>query len=141
MVETNSLPNQAVVDVVAWICLQENRVLGARTRGNTVFYLPGGKRKSSETDWTALSREVREELSVMLTHRTFAKMLIVDEVAHGYSEPTYVHMQCFRADYSGVLTPTSEIAAIAWLRYSDLKRCAPATQRVIEYLHEHRLIE
>jgi 8-oxo-dGTP diphosphatase len=65
----------------------------------------------------------------------------VREVAHGYAEPTQVIMRCFQADYTGEIIANSEIEAIAWLRYTDLDQCAPATQRVLEYLYQRQWID
>lgn len=131
-----SAPNTAIVDVVAWICIRDRRVLCARTAGKDVFYLPGGKREPGESDWEALHREVQEELNVSLIAETFTEVMAVQEVAHGYTEPTQVTMRCFQADYRGEIMANSEIEEIAWLRYRDLDQCAPATQRVLEYLYQ-----
>lgn len=128
------------LDVLAWICLQDKRVLCARTKGNDVFYLPGGKREPGESDWVGLAREVQEEMSVTLVEGTLKEMLTVAEKAHGFAEPTWVKMKCFVAEYDGELKPSAEIEAIAWLSMQQLQQCAPATQRVLEYLAKHQLI-
>ncbi|MEM9152066.1 MAG: NUDIX domain-containing protein [Cyanobacteria bacterium P01_F01_bin.3] len=129
------------LDVLAWICLENRRILCARTKGNEVFYLPGGKREPGESDWEGLSREVREEMSVTLEEGTLTKVLTVEEKAHGFTEPTWVSMKCFKAAYQGVLTPSAEIEAIAWLSIKDIAQCAPATQRVLEHLASQQLID
>ncbi|MEL7142770.1 MAG: NUDIX domain-containing protein [Cyanobacteria bacterium J06643_4] len=136
-----SQPPVTVLDVVAWICIQNKHLLCARTRGNDVFYLPGGKRESGESDWTSTAREVKEELGVQLVDGTLTEVLIVEEKAHGFTEPTRVVMKCFQADYVGELKPCSEIAEIAWLRYAEKSKCAPATQRVLEHLAKQQLID
>lgn len=130
-----------VVDVIAWVCVENRRLLCARTRGNDVFYLPGGKREPAESDWEGLAREVQEEVGVTLVLSSFKAFVTIDEVAHGYDKPTRVTMKCFKADYRGSLAATSEIEEIAWLRFADKLRCAPATQRVMEYLQQHCLID
>jgi pimeloyl-ACP methyl ester carboxylesterase len=130
-----------VVDVVAWICIRNRQVLCARTMGKDTFYFPGGKREKGESDWEALSREIQEELNVSLIAETLTEVMVVQEVAHGYTEPTQVTMRCFQADYTGDIMATSEIEAIAWLRCSDVDRCAPATQRVLEYLYQQQWID
>lgn len=133
--------NSTVIDVVAWIYIRDRQILCARTRGNDVFYLPGGKQEKGESDWEALRREVQEELNVNLIAETFTELIVVQEVAHGYTEPTQVTMRCFGADYKGEIMASSEIEAIAWLRYRDLDQCAPATQRVLEYLYQQQWID
>ncbi len=74
----------------------------------------------------------------MLLPETLIEMLLVEEAAHGYVEPTRVKMKCFRADYRGELTPSSEIA---WFNSRDRHRCAPAAQRVLEALSNQGLID
>jgi pimeloyl-ACP methyl ester carboxylesterase/8-oxo-dGTP pyrophosphatase MutT (NUDIX family) len=136
-----SAVTSTIIDVVAWICIRDRQVLCARTTGNDVFYLPGGKREKGESDWEALRREVQEELNVSLIAETLTEVMVVQEVAHGYTEPTQVTMRCFGADYRGEIMANSEIEAIAWLRYIDLDQCAPATQRVLEYLYQRQWID
>jgi pimeloyl-ACP methyl ester carboxylesterase/ADP-ribose pyrophosphatase YjhB (NUDIX family) len=136
-----SAVNSTIVDVVAWICIRDRQILCARTVGKDVFYLPGGKREKGESDWEALRREVQEELNISLIANTLTDVMVVQEVAHGYTQPTQVTMRCFQADYTGEIIANSEIEAIAWLRYTDLDRCAPATQRVLEYLYQQQWID
>ena len=133
--------NNKTVDALAWICLQNRRVLCTRTRGKDVLYMPGGKREPGESDWEALSREIQEELRVGLVANTLAEVTVVEDWAHGYSSQTQVRMKCFQASYVGELTPSAEIEEIAWLRYGDVERCAPAAQRVLECLHARQLID
>lgn len=128
------------LDVVAWVCVQDERLLCARTKGNDVFYLVGGKRESGESDWSALSREVAEEVNVALVQSTFAELVTIEEKAHGHGAQMWVKMKCFTAEYTGELAASGEIAEISWLSNIDAERCAPATQRVFEYLFEQKLI-
>jgi 8-oxo-dGTP pyrophosphatase MutT (NUDIX family) len=41
---------------VAWIRLEEGRILSTRSRGKEVYYLPGGKREPGESDLDTLDR-------------------------------------------------------------------------------------
>lgn len=105
--------NRTMIDVVAWIGIKDRQILGARTAGKDVFYLPGGKREPGESDWEALHREI--QLNISLIADTLTEVMVVQEVAHGYTEPTQVTMRCFGADYRGEIIANSEIEAIAWL--------------------------
>ncbi|MGF1521706.1 MAG: NUDIX domain-containing protein [Leptolyngbyaceae cyanobacterium] len=129
-----------VIEAIAWICLQNRQVLCTRTRGKDVFYMPGGKLEPGESAWQALRREIREELSVDLVADTLTESIVVEAWAHGYSKQTRVRMKCFQADYRGEITPNSEIEEIAWFSLQDRKQCAPAAQKVLEYLNKHQLI-
>lgn len=133
-------PEDGIVEAIAWICVQDRRVLCTRTKGKDVFYMPGGKLEVGESDWQALSREIREELSVDLVAGTLTEVTVVEAWAHGYSEQTQVRMKCFQADYRGAISPNSEIEEIAWFSFQDRERCAPAAQRVLEYLKKRQLI-
>ena len=124
--------DRVVLDVVAWVCVQDGRMLCARTRGNEVFYLPGGKRQAGESDWAATAREVREEIGVRLVRESFVEWVTVRERAHGHGENAWVEMRCFVAGYVGEILPAGEIEEVAWLGYEERERCAPATQRVFE---------
>jgi 8-oxo-dGTP diphosphatase len=55
------------IDKVAWIRLEDGKVLSTRSRGKEAYYIPGGKREPGETDVQALVREIREELDVAIT--------------------------------------------------------------------------
>lgn len=137
----SNIPPSNIVDVIAWICIKEKRLLCARSQGKDVFYLPGGKREPGESDWDGLHREVQEEVGVALIKETFETVITIEEIAHGYARPTQVIMKCFQAGYTGAIAPASEIEQLAWLQYADKAQCAPATQRVIEHLHAQHLID
>jgi hypothetical protein len=124
-----------VIDALAWVCVQGGRILGVRSRHKDVFYIPGGKRNSSESDYVALAREIQEELSVRLLPETLTLVTVVNAPAHGYSAGTTVRMICYCADHIGDLRPDSEIEEVAWLSSTDRGRCAPAAQRVLDAIH------
>lgn len=130
-----------IIEAIVWICLRDKRVLCTRTGGKDVFYMPGGKRESGESDWEALRREIQEELNVDLKPATVTEIMTVTDIAHGYPSPTKVRMKCFRADYGGAIAPSSEIEEIAWFSFADRDRCAPAAQKVLEGLYERQLID
>lgn len=56
-----------LIDKIAWIRLEDGRILSTRSRGKDAYYLPGGKREPGETDAQTLIREIREELDVAIT--------------------------------------------------------------------------
>jgi hypothetical protein len=49
-------------------------------------------------------------------------------------------MTCYTADYDGVLTPTSEIAEIAWLGYADKARTSLVAHQIFDWLQERALL-
>lgn len=126
------------IDVLAWVCVRGGRMLATRTRGNTVFYVPGGKRRTGESDWQALAREVSEELGLALDMGTVTLFAIVQAPAHGQPKGTHVRMTCYAAealDDISALSGRAEVEEVAWLGYCDRTRCAPAAARLLGRLH------
>ncbi|MCE3200975.1 NUDIX domain-containing protein [Paenibacillus sonchi] len=130
-----------IIDKVAWIVISDGRVLGARSKGKDTYYFPGGKRESGETDVQTLIREVKEELSVDILSGTVTPFGIFEAAAHGKAEGVQVKMACFTADYTGELTPASEIAEIAWLAYEDRERVSAVSRMIFDQLHELKLLD
>ena len=55
----------------------------ALSSGKDVYYVPGGKRKTGETDQQALRREVKEELGVEILPKTLKYRGTFQAQAHG----------------------------------------------------------
>ena len=51
-----------IISKIAWIHIEDRKVLMVRTRGKDTFYFPGGKPEKLESNAQALERELREEL-------------------------------------------------------------------------------
>ena len=43
-----------VIDKLAWIFIEDGKLLMVRSKGKELFYLPGGKREAGESDEQAL---------------------------------------------------------------------------------------
>ncbi len=71
------------IDKLAWLHVQDGRILCARSRGKRTFFIPGGKREVGETDRAALQREIREELSVDLVPASLSLAGVFEARAHG----------------------------------------------------------
>lgn len=123
-----------LIDTVAWVHLERGRILGARSRGRELFYIPGGKREPGESDLEALAREVTEELTVTLDLGTTAYLGTYTAQADGHPEGTLVRMACYTAGYRGTLAAAGEIEEIAWLRLADRHRTAPVDHAVFDDL-------
>jgi 8-oxo-dGTP diphosphatase len=120
-----------VLDVVGWMHVSEGRLLTVRARRRDRLYLPGGKREPGEDDWTALSREVREELGVRLDRETFRGIGVVEAPAHDQPPGTRVRMACYTAGYHGELTATGEIDEWMYVDPADEHRLAPAVRAAV----------
>ncbi|SIR42067.1 ADP-ribose pyrophosphatase YjhB, NUDIX family [Aeromonas sp. RU39B] len=124
-----------VIDKLAWICIKEGRLLCVRSHGKTLFYLPGGKRETGESDEQALLREIDEELSVQLVQQSIRSLGRFVAPADG-KVGVEVMLSCYQADYQGSLQCAAEIAELDWLDCSDLARCSEGTRRVLLALQE-----
>ncbi|MFF2007912.1 NUDIX domain-containing protein [Streptomyces sp. NPDC058195] len=123
-----------LIDTVAWVRVEDGRILCARSRGKDVFYIPGGKREGRETDLQTLSREVEEELSVAILPATVSPMGTYEAQAHGHPDGVVVRMSCYAADYRGTLTVSSEIEEMAWFSYADRPLVPPVDQLLFDDL-------
>jgi uncharacterized protein (TIGR00730 family) len=119
------------VDVVAWVHVQDGRLLTVRTHGKERFYLPGGKREPGESDPAALLREVREELGVELDPSTLRCHDIVVDKADGFAAGRQVRMVCYTATHTGEFRPAREIAELRWSTPADTPHLAPATAQIL----------
>ncbi|WP_345637808.1 NUDIX hydrolase [Rugosimonospora acidiphila] len=125
-----------VIDKVAWIRVQDGRILSTRSRGKDVYYLPGGKREAGEGDLDTLLREVREELGVALDAGTAEYVGTFHAQAHGHAASTVVRMTCYTADYQGVPRPDNEIEEVVWLGYADRPRVSAVDQIIFDHLRD-----
>jgi len=125
------------IDKIAWIRLENGRILSTRSRGKDVYYIPGGKREPGETDVQALVREIREELDVAITPETATHAGTFQAQAHGHATGIEVQMTCYTADYQGTLTPSSEVEELSWLTYVDRDRVSPVDQLIFDHLHQN----
>ena len=121
-----------VLDVVGWVHMSGGRLLAVRARARDRLYLPGGKREPGEDDWTALSREVHEELAVRLDRASFRGIGVVEAPAHDQPPGTRVRMACYTAGYHGDLTATGEIDEWMFVGADESDRLAPAVRAALE---------
>lgn len=129
-----------LIDKVAWIYLKDRRVLSTRSVGKDVYYLPGGKRETGESDLETLIREIQEELSVRIDAPTVVHYGTFEAQAHGHAVGVTVRMTCYVAGYTGELTAANEIAEIAWLTMRDRERVSPVDKIIFAHLHEAHLL-
>ena len=121
----------SLVDTVAWVHLENGRILCARPRDKDVFYIPGGKREGAESDLQTLLREIAEELTVALLPGTVTHLGIYEAVQPpGHPDAVRVRMSCYAAGYSGTLAASSEIDELAWFCYADRPR-VPAVDQLL----------
>lgn len=125
-----------LIDTVAWVRVEDGRILCARPRAKDIFYVPGGKREGTETDLEVLLREIAEELTVTLRPDTVRHVGTYQADSDPGSHPggAVVRMSCYRGDYAGTLAPSSEIEELGWFCYADRPRVPPVDQLLFDDL-------
>lgn len=130
-----------IIDKIAWIYIDDGKVLCARSQGKDMYYLPGGKREAEESDIDTLNREILEELSVHINQDTISHFGNFEAEAHGKETGVIVRMSCYTADFHGELRPASEIEEMTWLTYNDRNRVSAVSQMILDKLHELNLLK
>lgn len=130
-----------IIDKIAWIEIQDKKILSARSKGKSIFYLPGGKREKGESDEAALMREIQEELDVQLIESSLAFIGHFQAQAHGHKEGVMVSMLCYSGQYEGELNASAEIEEIRWLEMKDEAIISPVDKIIFRWLYERKLIE
>ena len=131
----------AVIDKVAFLYLQDGKILSTRSKGKDKYYIPGGKREQGESDIETLVREVKEELSVDIVESSAKLYGVFEAQAHGKAEGVIVKMTCYTAEYTGELKADSEIAEIVWLTMADIESVSPVDKVIFADLHEKGLLK
>lgn len=129
-----------LIDKVAWLRIEDGRILSTRSHGKDVFYFPGGKREPGESDVDTLVREIAEELTVTIDPATARPAGVFEATAHGHAGDVLVRMTCYTADYTGTLTAAAEIAEVVWLDFADRARTSAVDQVIFDHLHDTGLL-
>jgi ADP-ribose pyrophosphatase len=122
------------IDKLAWLYIENRKLLCARSKGKMSFYSPGGKREAGESDQQALMREINEELSVDLIPESMEYAGTFNAQADGKPEGVMVKMTCYYSRYNGTLQPASEIEEIAWLTSADKSKSSLVTTLIMDWL-------
>lgn len=133
-------PSDQIIDKLAWIHIVDGKILSTRTKGKTKYYIPGGKRGLGESDAQALSREIKEELTVDLELNTLHFIGIFEAQADGHKPGILVRMTCYSAEYKGSLQPDHEIEEMVWLNYFDIDKVAAVDVLIFHFLHEKGML-
>lgn len=130
-----------IIDKIAWIHIVDGKVLCARSKGKDIYYFPGGKRETGESDIDTLTREIQEELSVLIKHETILHFGNFKAEAHGKEAGVVVRMSCYTGEYDGLISPASEIDEVAWLTYNDRDRVSVVSQMIFDRLYEMKMLK
>ncbi|WP_207503679.1 NUDIX hydrolase [Telluribacter humicola] len=130
-----------IIDKLAWIEIRDGKILSTRSRGRSKYYFPGGKRDPGESDWEALSREIREELTVELVEDSIRLVGVFQAQADNQPEGVEVKMTCYESSYEGTIAASNEIEEVVWLSYYDRDKVSPVDQIIFDWLKERELLQ
>jgi len=129
------------IDKIAFIEIQNKRILGAKSKGKSKFYIPGGKREYGETDEQTLIREVSEELNIDVVPETAEYFGTFSAQSDGAAQGIIVRMTCYKAKYSGTIKASSEIEETRWLNSNDVDIISEVDKKIFAFLKEKGEIE
>jgi 8-oxo-dGTP pyrophosphatase MutT (NUDIX family) len=107
----------------------DGRTLLVRKRGTQAFMQPGGKIDAGETPVNALTRELHEELGLLIEPEQAE--FLGEFSASAANEPGFeVNCQLYRLDVAQDVTPAAEIEEIMWVDAGDVNHLplAPLTR-------------
>lgn len=130
-----------MIDKLAFIEIQDKKVLVARTRGRDIYYLPGGKRETGESDEQALTREIEEELTIKIDPASVEFYGTFLAQAHGQPQGVMVNMRCYAGLYSGEIAASAEIEEVAWLSYADREKVSEVDKIIFDDLKARELLD
>ncbi|MFA0412898.1 NUDIX domain-containing protein [Vibrio renipiscarius] len=131
---------EKIIDKLAWFHIREGQLLAVRSKGKTLFYLPGGKREQGESDEQALIREIKEELAVDLLPDTIQYAETFRAPADGKAADVTVQLTCYFAEFTGDLSPEAEIEELRFVAMEDQSVCSQALLVAMDWLKAQKLI-
>lgn len=123
-----------MIDKLALIYIEEQKILAARSRGRDTYYIPGGKREPGESDEAALVREIAEEVSMALDPSLLQFYEEFQAQADGQAEGVLVRQRCYTTTERGEVSAAAEIEEVTWLKYADRPKVSLAAQLLFDDL-------
>lgn len=133
--------DKTYIDKLAFIDIKDRKVLETLSKGKDTWYIPGGKREEGESDIEALTREIKEELSVDLIPETIKLYGVFERQAHGKPPGTLVRMTCYTASYNGHLIPSAEVEKMEYFDYNKKNLTSPVDNLIFDDLKKKNLID
>lgn len=128
--------NLPEIDKIAYIRVENGKILSTKSKGKSKYYIPGGKRENNEIDEETLIREIREELNVSIIPATINYFGTFKAQADSHNVGIIVKMTCYTAEFEGNLEPCSEIEEIKWLSYADRENVSEVDKIIFDFLKE-----
>ena len=99
----------------AGILIKNRKFLISRSKGKSFFISPGGKIEQGENKFTALQRELHEELHIKVEINNLKEFDTFYAMAQGTNDK-YLKMEViFVEKWAGIITPSNEVEEILWI--------------------------
>lgn len=132
--------SKSFIDKLAYIKIENRKVMLNWEKDKTVWIMPGGKREVGESDLEALTRELMEELSIELDKESAKHMATYEGQAHGKPEGVMVRITCYTGEYKGQITPNHPVQKVGWVDSTELALSIPG-KMLVEDLKNRDLID
>lgn len=129
------------IDKPSLIYIRDQKLLMARSKGQDLFYIPGGKREGDETAFDCLVREAKEELGVDLIRDSMKSLFVIEAPAHNKPEGVFVRFDCIAGDINGEPSASSEIEELRFLDSNDYALTPEAGVLILKELQKRGLID
>lgn len=129
------------IDKIAFLFIKDKKILVTLSKGKNTWYIPGGKRENKESDIEALTREVKEELSVNLKPETISYYGTFEAQAHGKPLGTQVRMTCYTAVFEGTFNASNEVGKISFFDSTTKELLSPVDYIIFADLKKKGLID
>jgi len=103
------------------VTLQDRKLLLAYSKRKQAFYLPGGKLDEGEDAVTALTREIKEELSIAVLPDELVFYCHISAPAYGEQPPVIMEQDCFLYTLKSVPVVNAEIEEIGFFSYGEFR--------------------
>ena len=129
------------VDKIAFIEINNVKILSTKSKGVEKYYIPGGKRELGETDEQTLEREVLEELNIIIDKSSIEYVGTFKAQSDRAKKGVLVKMTCYKAKYEGNIKPSSEIEEVRWLNFKDLNIISEVDKKIFTFLKDKQILE
>ena len=88
--------------------IRDSRLLVVKEKDMELYLMPGGTPEPGESYAETLRRELKEELNIELDSGSLQHLGAFEDVAAG-REDARVHIELYTGDFSGEISPCSEV--------------------------------
>lgn len=131
------------INTVAYILIENKKILLVKAKNKNAFYMPGGKPDKDETARQTIIREAKEELGIDIIPTSLRYYGTFKAQAYGKEKGLQVYIKCYVGKHTNKPFATSEIEEIKFFsaaEYLSMQETAPAVRLIMTDLKKAKLI-